>query len=120
MSQHIVIHLTHCADNLTAAGMALRLGAELLAKGAQVTLLLDLEGARLADVRQPLDLATRRGRLLGDMFDHYVTAGGKMVVCPHCAAAIGLESSMLRPGASIGQDDTLAQLILDADKILDY
>lgn len=37
-----------------------------------MTLLLDLEGARLADVRQPLDLATRCGQLLGDMFDHIV------------------------------------------------
>jgi len=31
-----------------------------------------------------------------------------------------LDESLLRAGATIGDDDALAQLILDADKILDY
>jgi len=121
MTQRIVIHLTHAVDNLTAAAMALRIGAGLLSKGAQVTVLLDLEGARLADTRQPLDLSTRRGRLLGDMYDEFVQAGGGFLICPHCAGAIGMTHDTLRPAAAIAaDDDALAQLIFDADKVLDY
>lgn len=121
MAQRIVIHLTHAVDDLTATAMALRLGATLQAKGAHVTLLLDLEGARVADARQPLDLATRRGKALSELYDQFVQAGGTSLVCPHCAGAIGLTAETLRPGAAIAaDDDALAQLILDADKILDY
>lgn len=121
MAQRIVIHLTHAVDDLTATAMALRLGATLQTKGAQVTLLLDLEGARVADSRQPLDLSTRRGKSLGEIYDRFVQTGGTLLVCPHCAGAIGLTPDALRPGAAIAaDDDELAQLILDADKILDY
>lgn len=121
MAQRIVIHLTHAADNVTAAAMALRLGAALQAKGAQTTLFLDLEGARIVDTRQPLDITTRRGKPLGEIYDAFVQAGGNALVCPHCAAAIGLSAETLRPGARIAADDAeLADLILEADKILDY
>jgi predicted peroxiredoxin len=121
MSQRIVIHLTHAADDLTATAMALRLGGTIQAKGAQVPLFLDLEGARIADTRQPLDLLTRRGKPLSELYDSLVQAGGALLVCPHCAGAIGLTPETLRPGAAIAaDDDELAQLILDADKILDY
>jgi predicted peroxiredoxin len=121
MAQRIVIHLSHAADDLTSAAMAIRIGTNLLSKEAQVTLLLDREGARLADTRQPLDLTTRRGKVLGEMYDGFVRAGGALLVCPHCAGAIGLTRETLRAGAAIAaDDDAIAQLILDADKILDY
>ncbi len=121
MTQHIVVHLTHAADDLTAAAMAIRLAATLQSKGAQVTMLLDLEGARIADRRQPLDLLSRRGKPLIELYDALVQVGGRLLICPHCAGAIGLTSDMLRPGATIAaNDDELAQLLLDADKILDY
>lgn len=121
MAQRVVVHLSHAVDDLTAAAMALRLGATLQAHAAQVTLLLDREGARLADTRQPLDLVTRRGKALSALYDGFVQAGGTLLVCSHCAGAIGLTRDMLRSGATISaDDDEVAQLILDADKILDY
>lgn len=120
MAQHIVIHLSHAVDDLTSAAMALRIGITLRSKGAQATLLLDREGARLADTRQTLDLSTRRGKVLGAMYADFVQAGGTLLVCSHCAGAIGLTRESLRSGASIADDDEIAQLILDADKILDY
>ncbi len=121
MPQHIVVHLTHAADDLTATAMALRLASTLQRKGAQVTVFLDLEGARIADTRQPLDLLTRRGKPIIELYNALVQAGGSLMVCPHCAGSIGLTSETLRPGASIAaNDDELADMILKADKILDY
>ena len=111
--QQIVVHLTHYTDNLHAALMALRFAGAMQEKGAQVTLLLDVDGVYLADAWQPPNL-----RWLSEYYDAFVKAGGKVLVCPHCAMAARMES--LRPGARMAEADDLANVILTADKILDY
>ncbi len=115
--QKLVIHLTHFSDNLHAVKMAVHLASRLQMKGADVTLLLDLEGVRLADTRQPIDLIWGKGDPISVELEAFVKAGGKMMLCPHCAEHNGITPSTLRPGASIGP---IGELILAADKILDY
>ncbi len=116
--QKIVIHLTHFSDNLHAVKMAVHLASRIQGKGmADVTLLLDLEGVRLADSRQPIDLTWGKGEPISVELDQFVKAGGKMMLCPHCAEHNGITPAHLRPGASIGP---IGQLIVSADKILDY
>lgn len=119
-AQKVVIHLKHYSDNLHAVSMALKLGTVLQKKGAEVTLLLDLEGVRLADMRQPQDLRWGGETPIGNYYEAFVKAGGKAVVCPHCAHATGMKEKDVRSGARLGDEGDLAQLILDADKVLDY
>jgi predicted peroxiredoxin len=89
--------------------------------GAQVVLLLDLEGVRVADTRQPNDMRSGSGEPLASYYDGFIKAGGKVLVCPHCASAVGLDTKSLRPGAQIAKDPgELAAALLAADKILDY
>ena len=118
--QKVVIHLKHYSDNLHAVSMALKLGTALQKKGAEVTLMLDLEGVRLADTRQPQDLRWGGETLIGTYYEAFVKAGGKAVICPHCAHATGMKEKDVRSGARLGDEGDLAQLILDADKVLDY
>jgi predicted peroxiredoxin len=119
--QAAVVHLTHATDDLHAAFMALKLAGAMQEKGARVTLLLDLEGVRVADTRQPGDLVWGHGEPLATYYDSFVKGGGKVLVCPHCAAAAGMDAKVLRPGAQIAKDVAeLAALLLAADKILDY
>ncbi|NJL27596.1 MAG: DsrE family protein [Thermoanaerobaculia bacterium] len=119
-AQKVVIHLKHYSDNLHAVSMALKLGTAIQKKGGEVTLMLDLEGARLADARQPQDLRWGGETPMATFYEAFTNAGGKVLVCPHCANAAGLKEKDLRGGARIGTEDDLAQLILDADKVLDY
>jgi len=119
-AKQVVIHLTHYSDNLHAVSMALKLGTAMRKAGAEVTLMLDLEGVRLADTRQPQDLRWGGETPIGAHYDAFVAAGGKAVVCPHCAQAIGLKENTLRAGARLGDESDLAQLVLDADTVLDY
>ncbi|HSF30385.1 MAG TPA: hypothetical protein VLK82_07930 [Candidatus Tectomicrobia bacterium] len=49
--QQIVVHPKHYTDDLHAVFMALGIAGLMQGKGAQVTLMLDLEGVRLADAR---------------------------------------------------------------------
>jgi sulfur relay (sulfurtransferase) complex TusBCD TusD component (DsrE family) len=120
-AQRVVVHLSHATDDLHAAFMALKLAQAMQEKGAQVTLLLDLEGVRIGDTRQPNDMRSGNGEPLASHYDGLVKAGGKVLVCPHCASAVGLDTKSLRPGAQIAKDvGDLAASLLAADKILDY
>jgi predicted peroxiredoxin len=119
-AQKVVIHLKHYSDNLHAVSMALKVGTALQKKGAEVTLMLDLEGVRLADARQPQDLRWGGETPIGTYYEAFVKAGGKAVICPHCAHATGMKEKDVRFGARLGDEGDLAQLILEADKVLDY
>lgn len=118
--QRVVVHLTHYTDNLHAVKMAVHLANMMQGMGAEVTMLLDLEGVRLADSRQPGDLIWGKGDPISKELAAFVKAGGKMLLCPHCAEHAGITSATLRPGARLGQMGELPKVILAADKVLDY
>ncbi len=118
--QKVVVHLSQFTDNLHAARMAVGLAHQMQKAGAEVTLLLDLEGVRLADARQPLDLVWGMGEPISKEVEGFVKAGGKILLCPHCAHHSGITEKNLRPGARIGKEGELAQVILAAAKVLDY
>ena len=118
--QNVVVHLSHFTDNLHAAKMAVHLAGMMQSMGAEVTLLLDLEGVRLADMRQPGELVWGKGDPISKELAAFVKAGGKMLLCPHCSEHTGITSASLRPGARIGQHGELPKIILEADKVLDY
>lgn len=118
--QKVVVHLSKYTDNLHAVKMAVHLASMMQGMGAEVTLLLDLEGVRLADTRQPGDLVWGKGEPISKELAAFVKSGGKMLLCPHCSEHAGITQATLRPGARIGQHAELPKVILEADKILDY
>jgi len=120
-SKRVVVHLTHTTDDLHAAFMALKLARVMQSSGASVHLFVDLEGARVADKRVPGDLVWGPGdATLGKLYDALVEAGVKVVVCPHCARAAGLDEAGLRPGARIGTLEEIGRVLMDADVVMDY
>ena len=116
----VVVHLSQSTNDLHAASMALKLGTALQKSGAKVTLFVDLEGVRIADVRQPLDLRWGNSPPIGELYQGFVESGGKVLVCPHCAAAAGLDAKSLRKGAKIGSSEDIVNVLRGASKILDY
>jgi predicted peroxiredoxin len=87
--------------------MAVHLANMMQTMGAEVTLLLDLEGVRLADSRQSQDLVWGRGDPLSKEVAAFVKAGGQMLLCPHCSEHAVLTAANLRPGARIGKEGEL-------------
>jgi len=119
--QKIVVHLSHYTDSSHAALMAVHFAQYLQEHGADVTLLLDVDGVHLADQRQVQSAATGTDAQISTYYDGFVKAGGKVLVCPHCAKIAGLTAQDLRPGAHLGKDlGELADVLLAADKTLDY
>jgi len=101
--------------------MALEVADAMQQRGAQVTLFLDIEGARLANKGE--NLRVRWGShdtTLGDLYNRFVRAGGHVLVCPHCAEHFGIDEGALREGAKLGTDDTITSAMMDADKVVDY
>jgi len=119
-SRQVVIHLTQFSSDLHAVNMALKFGTMAANAGADVTLFLDLDGVRLTDSRQPLNLTWGHGNSVATLYDGYVRSGGSILVCPHCAHAVGLEAKDLRQGAHMSDEASLLSILLEADVILDY
>lgn len=119
-AKNIVIHLRQYTNDLHAVNMALKFGTMTQNAGAHVTLFLDVEGVRLADSRHPQNLTWGHGDSIETLFTAYVKSGGKIIVCPHCAHAVGLEAGNLREGAVMADERSLTSMLMDADVILDY
>jgi predicted peroxiredoxin len=118
--QKVVVNLTHFTDNLHAVAMAVHLAHHMQMEGAEVTLLLDLEGVRLASTRQPQNLVWGKGEPVSKEYDAFVKAGGRVLLCPHCSENAGITERDLRQGARIAKVGELPKTILAADKVLDY
>jgi len=120
-AQKIVVHLSHFTDDLHRCFMAVKLGTLMQKSGAQVTLFLDLEGVRLAERRQDLDMTWGSNpTTLAKHYEDFTGAGGKVLLCPHCAHSAHIGDMSLKRNAEIASEQVLSKMLLDADKILDY
>lgn len=120
-AQRVVVKLDHFTGDLHASFMAIKLAGGLAERQADVTLFVNLEGVRAVDARQPQDLAWgHSSSTFADHYNAFVDAGGRILVCPHCAKAAGLDESDLRQGAVIATEEQVMGMLLGADKILDY
>lgn len=118
--QRVVVHLSRFSENLHAPAMALDVASSLLRQGARVTLLLDLEGVRLADAKTPGDAILGQGEGIQARLKRFTDLGGAVLVCPHCATFAGVTEASLRPGTRIAKENEIARLLLDAHKVISY
>jgi predicted peroxiredoxin len=79
-----------------------------------------LEAVRLVDRRQPQDLTWGYSKPIKTYYESFVRDGGRVMVCPHCSKAAGLEDGSLRQGARIARESEVAKAFLAADVVLDY
>lgn len=116
-----VVHLSHFTDDIHRVAMALKISHLMQQHGSQVTLFLDLEGVRLAERRQKLDLSWGTDApTLATLYQRFTEGGGKVLLCPHCAASAHIGDMALRRHASIGTEEELAEMFVGAAKVVDY
>lgn len=116
--RHAVVHLGSYAADVASAGSAMLMAVNLQNNGAEVTLFLDRDGVRLADTRQPgLEYA---GIDVLELLDTFVAGGGRVLLCPPGAAHAGIGRDHLRPGTEIGSPPIIAELMLEADVVIDF
>lgn len=119
--QKVVVHLSHFTDDLHRCFMALKVANLMQEFGADVTIFLDLEGVRLAERRQKLDLTWGSDSPpLAEHYEKFVEGGGKVILCPHCAKSARIGDMGLKRKAEIGTMPVLGKMLVEADKIMDY
>lgn len=118
--QGVVVHLGQALNDLHTAHMALALANNLADHQAKVTLFLDREGVRLADKRVPTESLIWAGETIEEQMTHFVEAGGAVLLCPGCSSNAGITEADVRPGATIATQDQVAEVIMAADKVVDY
>ena len=120
-NQQVVIHLSHFTDDLHRCFMALKMANLMQEHGAEVTIFLDLEGVRLAERRQQLNLTWGTDSPpLSEHYDNFIDGGGKFVLCPHCAKSARIGDGAMKRNAELATMPSLGKLMMDADKIMDY
>ncbi len=117
----IVVHIGHATDDLHSASMGMSLARMLQKKGASVTVFLDREGVRLADDDMPKSLGWgRKAEPVVEIMSDFAKAGGRVLLCPHCAMMAGIERDDLVEGSMIASEEDVAELFLSADKVIDF
>ena len=83
-----------------------------------MTLFLDRDGVGLADAREPgLSYA---GVDVVELLETFIEGGGRVVLCPPGAAEAGVGRDQLRAGTEIGSPPVIAELMLEADVVIDF
>ncbi len=119
--EKVVVHLSHFTDDLHRCFMAFKMANLMQQHGADVTVFLDLEGVRLAERRQLLDMTWGpESPPLAKHYEEFTEAGGKVILCPHCAKSARIGSGALKRNAEIATMPSLGKLLVQADKIMDY
>jgi sulfur relay (sulfurtransferase) complex TusBCD TusD component (DsrE family) len=117
----MVVHLTKFTNGIHEAFMATELADHLQQSGAKVTLFLDVEGVRAADMNQPNNLHFGLDNTTyADIYNQFIKDGGVVIVCPGCAADAGV--TKLRPGAHFANPASkeVPKLLMRAKNVIDY
>lgn len=117
--ERIIVHMKHYTDDLHAAYMAMQLAERLQSRGADVTLLLDLDGARFADA-EGAGIRDTRDRNFSERYGAFVQGGGRGLVCRHCAHLFQVAPDRLRKNMKLASMDEIAGAVISADKIIEY
>jgi predicted peroxiredoxin len=125
----------YSAVGYEAACVAFSMGTLLKMNGADTTMFLTLDGAQIAHVDSLVYidayasligkwscLTSSGPKLLTDVVNGFVAAGGNILVCPLCwTQRYGTEAGdMLINGASMGSPTSLAETFLNASKVIDF
>ncbi len=116
--KNVVVHIGQFSNDLHSTTMGLSIANIMKEAGADVTVFLDREGVRLADKRQKtLIFADSNAE---ELLQKLVKAGGKVIVCPHCAMVAGVDPAQMRDGCQMGSPESIAAMLMAADIVIDY
>lgn len=99
--KHIMIHNTNGKEALERASLAFVVANTALVSGQQVTVLLTIEGVRLATRDYTRGLQAEGFAPLDELITQFVKANGAIWVCGACAKPRQISETDLVPGAHI-------------------
>ncbi|MCB0173796.1 MAG: DsrE family protein [Anaerolineae bacterium] len=118
--EHILIHNTNGKDNVERASLAFVVGNVARSANQKVTVLLTIEGVRVAVKGYADDMQAHGFAPLSDLIRQFVEAGGEIWVCGACANPRKITSDDLVEGAKIIGAATAVEALVNGAKTLDF
>lgn len=116
----LVISLTHAADDVDRASVAMVVAGASVASAQTTTVFLSSEGVRLAHKGTANTLHEEGFAPMSELVTSYVEAGGTFLVCSPCAKKRGIGEDDLIQGAQIVGGATLVALLADGAGSLSF
>ncbi len=116
----LVISLTHAADDVDRASVAMVVAGASVASAQTTTVFLSSEGVRLAQKGTADTLHEEGFASMSELVTSYVEAGGTFLVCSPCAKKRGIGEDDLIQGAQIVGGATLVALLADGAGSLSF
>ncbi len=109
------------SDEMHRATMAIGFSTRILTKiKIPVTIFLNIDGVRVADKNLP-EYKNANGKSTKEMLSAFMKAGGRVIVCPMCMKAAGINKGELIEGVEMGGADvTWSALSADGTKVMSY
>jgi len=98
--------------------MGLHLGQKALKNNLEVTVFLNVHGVKL--MAPQADTITFRNENLHSVLQDMITNGGKIVACPHCMEAHGIQQGDLLEGVTVAQDTSMMAQIKRNPTVFTY
>lgn len=118
--KHIMIHNTHGKDNVERASLAFVVGNVSLSANQRTTILLTIEGVRVAAKGYADDLQAHGFAPLGELIRQFVGNGGEIWVCGACATPRNITDDDLVEGAKIIGAATAVEALVNGANTLSW
>ena len=117
---HVMIQNTRGKEELERASLAFLVGNTAVNANQQATLLLTIEGVRVATKGYADGLQAHGFTPLKELIEQFVAGGGNVWVCGACAKPRGITEDDLIPGAQIIGAATAVEALVTGAQTLSY
>jgi len=118
--EHVMIHNTHGKEGLERASLAFVAANIALVSGQQATVLLTIEGVRVATKGYADNLQAEGFAPLSELMTQFVKGNGTIWVCGACAKPRQITEADLIPGAHIIGAATAIEALVTGAKSLSF
>ncbi len=118
MAHKLLVNCQHGSDDLEKASVAMIVAGAAAAMDGETVMFLTCESVRLATKGGMDGLQLEGYPALAELHEAYVENGGRLWVCPVCAAARGITGDDLTEGAEIAGAARTIGFVNDGAKVL--
>ncbi|HXF62394.1 MAG TPA: DsrE family protein [Caldilineaceae bacterium] len=116
----VMIHNTNGKEDVERASLAFVVGNTALSSGQDATILLTIEGVRIATPGYADGLQAEGFAPLRELIDKFVQNGGQIWVCGACAKPRQITDETLIPGARIIGAATAVEAMVNGARVLSF
>jgi predicted peroxiredoxin len=116
----VVVNITRGMDDLHAACMGIGLASNAIKAGRRAIIFLNVHAPVLATADLSADVKFADFPPVKEMLAKFVTEGGELYVCGHCAAVCKVEESNLIKGAVVSHHEDLFKKLPNAALTFSY